>query len=330
MKRERGVQNPARDKYEELRHEEANRKRHERERESRQEGSGDDPRRHAAILGTAEGGQPATHGGAVCPRAEAVARAAGGGGADGARDSRRQGARGRGGRSRFRPEGAQAMSLNGTVWAPIGPSPMSESGTQDNGLVTSIAVNPNDSNVIYIGTAQGGVWRSADAGTTWTPLFDQALSLGIGEPGGVAIDPSNTDVIYVGTSGNDGSAEPDTVQQPPTGLYKSTDGGSSWVLLGSGYPAGNTGERDPIRRSEHQCCHRRSGEWRALSRVFERCLYVVRWGLELDPGERDQRGCVVVGISTFRRLPMHEFCMRVWREPGCFFPKTVAAISAKR
>jgi hypothetical protein len=142
------------------------------------------------------------------------------------------------------------MSLNGTVWSPIGPSPMSESGTQDNGLVTSITVDPNDSNVIYIGTAQGGVWRSADAGTTWTPLFDQALSMGIGEPGGVAIDPSNTDVIYVGTSGNDGSAEPDTVQQPPTGLYKSTDGGSSWVLLGFGYPAGNTGNANQFTQQQ--------------------------------------------------------------------------------
>lgn len=58
MKRERGVQNPARDKYEELRHEEANRKRHERERESRQEGSGDDPRRHAAILALRWEGSP--------------------------------------------------------------------------------------------------------------------------------------------------------------------------------------------------------------------------------------------------------------------------------
>jgi hypothetical protein len=56
----------------------------------------------------------------------------------------------------------------------------------------------------------------------------------------VAIDPSNTDMIYVWTSGNDGSAEPDMVQKPPTGLYKSTDRGSSWVLLGSGYPARNT------------------------------------------------------------------------------------------
>ena len=73
------------------------------------------------------------------------------------------------------------MTLTGTVWAPIGPSPMKENGNQDNGLVTAIAVNPNNTNVIYLGTAQGGVWRSDDAGNTWTPLFDRQLSLGIGE-----------------------------------------------------------------------------------------------------------------------------------------------------
>ena len=133
------------------------------------------------------------------------------------------------------------MSLNGTVWSPIGPSPMSESGTQDNGLVTTIAIDPDNPNVLYVGTAQGGVWRSPDAGATWTPLFDQAVSLGIGEPAGVAIDPSNTDVIYVGTGSGDGSAEPNTIHQLTSGLYKSTDGGSSWISLGSGYPAGNNG-----------------------------------------------------------------------------------------
>jgi hypothetical protein len=134
------------------------------------------------------------------------------------------------------------MSLKGTVWAPIGPSPMNEGGGQDNGLVTAIAVNPNNTNVIYLGTAQGGVWRSGDAGNTWTPLFDRQPALGIGEPAGIAIDPNNTDTIYVGTSGRVGSAEPDTVQQPTAGLFKSTDGGASWIALGSGFPAGSTGD----------------------------------------------------------------------------------------
>jgi hypothetical protein len=133
------------------------------------------------------------------------------------------------------------MSLNGVVWVPIGPSPMIEPTSQDNGLVTTIAVNPNNSSVLYLGTAQGGVWRSGDGGNTWTPLFDQQLSLGIGEPAGIAIDPNDTDTIYVGTSGRVGSVEPDTIYQLSAGLLKSTDGGASWILLGSGIPPGNTG-----------------------------------------------------------------------------------------
>ena len=133
------------------------------------------------------------------------------------------------------------MSLSGTVWAPIGPSPMKENGGRDNGLVTAIAVNPNNANVLYLGTAQGGVWRSDDGGNTWTPLFDRQLSLGIGEPAGIAIDPNNTDVVYVGASGRVGAIEPGTISQPSAGLFKSTDGGASWIAMGSGYPAGNTG-----------------------------------------------------------------------------------------
>lgn len=133
------------------------------------------------------------------------------------------------------------MSLNGTVWAPIGPSPMNEGVSNDNGLVTAIAVNPNNTKVMYLGSAQGGVWRSADGGNSWTPLFDRQLALGIGEPAGVAIDPNDTNTIYVGTSGRVGSAEPDTIFQPSAGLFKSRDGGASWIALGSGFPAGNTG-----------------------------------------------------------------------------------------
>jgi hypothetical protein len=133
------------------------------------------------------------------------------------------------------------MSLTGTVWAPIGPSPMNEGGGNDNGLVTTIAVNPDNNKIIYLGSAQGGVWRSGDAGATWTPLFDKQASLGIGEPGGIAIDPNDTSTIFVGTSGRVGSAEPDTVSQPTAGLFKSRDGGASWVAVGSGFPAGNTG-----------------------------------------------------------------------------------------
>lgn len=136
------------------------------------------------------------------------------------------------------------MSLNGTVWAPIGPSPMYDTAASVdyNGLVTAIAVNPNNQSVLYLGTAGGGVWRSGDGGDNWTPLFDHEPTLGVGEPGGIAIDPNNTDTIYVGANASRGSGEASTIgQQGATGLFKSTDGGASWIQLGYGYPAGNTG-----------------------------------------------------------------------------------------
>ncbi|HEX8236070.1 MAG TPA: choice-of-anchor D domain-containing protein [Abditibacteriaceae bacterium] len=126
------------------------------------------------------------------------------------------------------------MSLNGTAWAPIGPSPISQGGSPVNGLVSAIAVSPSNSNIIYIGTAAGGVWRSDDGGAAWIPIFDRQLSLGIGEPGALAIDPNNTNVVYVGTSERVG-------KHLQAGLFRSNDGGASWVRLGSGYPVGNTG-----------------------------------------------------------------------------------------
>ncbi len=128
------------------------------------------------------------------------------------------------------------MSLKGTVWTPIGPSPL-HAGIDVNGQVTSIAINPNNPNVMYIGTAWGGIWRTQDGGTSWTPLFDHAPSLGIGEPAAIAIDPIDTSIIYAGTSNREGSQFSDAQTQPGAGLFKSTDGGASWIQLGSSYPS---------------------------------------------------------------------------------------------
>ena len=70
------------------------------------------------------------------------------------------------------------MSLNGTAWIPIGPSPISEGSTNENGLVSSIAINPNNPNIIYMGTVGGGVWRTNDGGNHWRPLFDRQIAPG--------------------------------------------------------------------------------------------------------------------------------------------------------
>jgi hypothetical protein len=132
------------------------------------------------------------------------------------------------------------MSLNGTVWAPIGPSPIDQGAISANGQVTAIAINPNNPKIIYIGTAWGGVWLSHDGGVTWRPIFDRAPSLGVGDPGALAIDPVNTNIVYVGTTSREGSVFAGLAKttQPPAGLFKSTDGGASWIQLGSAYPPG--------------------------------------------------------------------------------------------
>ena len=86
------------------------------------------------------------------------------------------------------------MTLTGTVWASIGPSPIAQGGRQDNGLVSAIAINPDDSNVIYIGTAGGGVWRTKNAlanSPRWEYLSG---SFAINAIGSITIDPTDKSI----------------------------------------------------------------------------------------------------------------------------------------
>jgi hypothetical protein len=84
-----------------------------------------------------------------------------------------------------------------TLWQPLGPAPIPISATTSySGRVSAIAVHPTNPNIVYVGTAQGGLYRSVDGGGTWTPLLDRALTLAIGA---VAISPSNPSTIFVGT-----------------------------------------------------------------------------------------------------------------------------------
>lgn len=103
-------------------------------------------------------------------------------------------------------------------WEPAGP-------TNIGGRITALAVHPARPDVIFAGAADGGVLRSSDGGTTWTPLSDALPSLSIGA---LAIDPTNPDLIYVGTG--EANAAGDTYAG--TGLYRSFDSGESWEWLG--------------------------------------------------------------------------------------------------
>ncbi len=88
----------------------------------------------------------------------------------------------------------------GGAWTAIGPFTLpngvgSNSGPTS-GRVTAIAVDPTAPQKVYLGTAQGGVWRSTDGGATWTSIFDNAQSMAIGA---LAVAPSSPSTLYVGT-----------------------------------------------------------------------------------------------------------------------------------
>lgn len=88
-----------------------------------------------------------------------------------------------------------------TAWTEIGPAPIPLGETDTNrvsvsGRVTAIAIHPANPNIVYAGTAQGGVYRTTNGGANWTPLMDGAQSLAIGA---IAISASQPETIYVGT-----------------------------------------------------------------------------------------------------------------------------------
>jgi hypothetical protein len=87
------------------------------------------------------------------------------------------------------------------VWTSVGPAPLPNGQTFGvtqpvSGRVSAIAVHPTNSDIAYVGTAQGGVYRTLDGGASWTAIFDNAQTLAIGS---IAIAPSQPSTIYVGT-----------------------------------------------------------------------------------------------------------------------------------
>ncbi len=101
------------------------------------------------------------------------------------------------------------------------------------GRVNAIAVDPTNSNIWYVGAPAGGIWKSANAGATWTNLFDDFPQIGVS---GIAIDPNNPNIIYIAT-GDDDAADSYSV-----GVFKSVDGGASWAATGLGPDQADTND----------------------------------------------------------------------------------------
>ena len=120
---------------------------------------------------------------------------------------------------------------NANNWVQLGPTAIPNGQTYGGprvlvtGRVTAIAVDPTNPLVIYVGSAQGGVWKTVDGGTDWQPCSDNEASLAIGA---LALDPSNSQIVYAGTG--EGNFSGDSYYG--AGVLRSTNGGASWTLLG--------------------------------------------------------------------------------------------------
>ena len=93
------------------------------------------------------------------------------------------------------------------------------------GRISDIAVHPTDRSVWYVSAGSGGLWKTTNAGTTWSPIFDDQPSYSIGV---VTLDPSQPEVVWVGTGENVSGRH----VAWGSGVYRSRDGGGTWENVG--------------------------------------------------------------------------------------------------
>lgn len=113
---------------------------------------------------------------------------------------------------------SKVNGISSIKWRSVGPALMS-------GRIADIAIDPENPNVWYVAAGSGGVWKTNNAGTTFTPIFDNYGSYSIGC---VTVDPSQNNIVWVGTGENVGGRHVGYGD----GIYRSSDGGKSFKKMG--------------------------------------------------------------------------------------------------
>lgn len=114
----------------------------------------------------------------------------------------------------------QQNRTSGGSWVLAGP-------LNTGGRITDIAIDPNNDNTFYAAAATGGIFKTTDRGTNFTPIFDQQTKLSIGD---LAIAPSDANILYAGTG--EANASVNTGAFFGDGIYKTTDAGATWQHTG--------------------------------------------------------------------------------------------------
>ena len=116
-----------------------------------------------------------------------------------------------------------SQEIDTTLFSALKPRSIGPAGMS--GRVTAIDVLLSDPDVIYVGTASGGLWKSESGGIAWKPIFDE---YDVASIGALTINQHNPDEIWAGT----GEGNPRNSQTSGNGVYKSIDGGKNWARLG--------------------------------------------------------------------------------------------------
>jgi photosystem II stability/assembly factor-like uncharacterized protein len=124
--------------------------------------------------------------------------------------------------------GAQGRGAGGGPQAtqPVEPLRFQYLGPASSGRVAAVAGVPGDTMTYFLGASSGGVWKTTDGGTTWTPTFDAQKVQAIGA---LAVAPSDHNVVWAGTGEAWVIRDADVMGD---GVYKSTDGGMTWTHMG--------------------------------------------------------------------------------------------------
>ncbi|WP_372974559.1 WD40/YVTN/BNR-like repeat-containing protein, partial [Muriicola sp.] len=100
-------------------------------------------------------------------------------------------------------QSGMGMKINPTsAWISVGPQQVGifSGRLPGTGRTNAIEVDPNDPNTWYVGAPAGGIWKTTDAGLTWTNLFDDFPQIGVSS---IAVDPNNSNIIYIATGDDD-------------------------------------------------------------------------------------------------------------------------------
>ena len=110
------------------------------------------------------------------------------------------------------------VSLDAFAFRNVGPAFLS-------GRIADIVFHPENDNVWYVAVGSGGVWKTENAGTTWSPIFDDQPTY---TTGCIALDPSNPEIVWVGSGENVGGRH----VAYGDGVYRSLNGGNTWENMG--------------------------------------------------------------------------------------------------